>query len=82
MNQLLLIPDLQTDETMKRLEEFEYIRNGTMNVLAFFNYANGRVFAECHADHKTDTFLATFRRQVAACPENEKTYYVERHHNK
>ena len=71
-----LVPDLQTDETMKRLEEFEYIRNGTMNVLAFFDYANGRVFAECHADHKTGTFLATFRRQVAACPTDEKIHYV------
>jgi transposase len=71
-----LVPDLRTDETMKRLEEFEYIRNGTMNVLAFFNHANGRVHAECHADHKTDTFLAIFKRQVAACPVDEKIHYV------
>lgn len=71
-----LVPDLRTDETMKRLEEFEYIRNGTMNVLAFFNHANGRVHAECHADHKTDTFLAIFKRQVTSCPANEKIHYV------
>jgi len=71
-----LVPDLRTDETMKRLEEFEYIRNGTMNVLAFFNHANGRVHAECHADHKTDTFLAIFKRQVATCPTDEKIHYV------
>jgi transposase len=71
-----LVPDLRTDETMKRLEEFEYIRNGTMNVLAFFNHANGRVHAECHADHKTDTFLAIFKRQIAACPADEKIHYV------
>jgi len=37
-----LIPDLRTDSMQKRLEEFEYIRNGTMNVLAFFNYADGK----------------------------------------
>ena len=71
-----LVPDLRTDETMKRLEEFEYIRNGTMNVLAFLNHANGRVHAECHAEHKTDTFLAIFKRQVAACPVDEKIHYV------
>ena len=61
---------------MKRLEEFEYIRNGTMNVLAFFDYANGKVHAECHADHKTDTFLAIFKRHVSSCPANEQIHYV------
>lgn len=71
-----LVPDLRTDETMKRLEEFEYIRNGTMNVLAFFDYDNGKVHAECHADHKTDTFLAIFKRHVASYPINEDLHYV------
>ena len=71
-----LVPDLRTDETKKLLEEFEYIRNGTMNVLAFFNHANGKVHAECCADHKTDTFLAIFKRQVATCPIDEKIHYV------
>jgi len=71
-----LVPDLRTDKMKKRLEEFEYIRNGTMNVLAFFNHANGKVYAECQADHKTDTFLAIFRRHVASCPTNEQIHYV------
>lgn len=70
------VPDLRTNETMKRLEEFEYIRNGTMNVLAFFDYANGKVHAECQADHKTDTFLAIFKRHVSSCPANEQIHYV------
>ncbi len=71
-----LIPDIQTDSTQKRLEEFEYIRNGTMNVLAFFNYADGTVYADCKADHKTDTFLEIFGRHVASCPAGEKIHYV------
>ncbi len=71
-----ILPDLRTDETMKRLEEFEYIRNGTMNVLAFFNYKNGKVFAECKADHKTDTFLEIFRRHINSCPDKEPVHYV------
>ena len=61
---------------MKRLKEFEYIRNGTMNVLAFFNHANGQVYAECQADHKTDTFLKIFRRHVTTCPAGEPIHYV------
>jgi transposase len=71
-----LVPDLRTDKTKKRIEEFEYIRNGTMNVLAFFNYANGKVHAECQADHKTDTFLEIFRQHVASCPAKEQIHYV------
>jgi len=71
-----LAPDLQTDSTKKRLEEFEYIRNGTTNVLAFFNYADGKVYADCKADHKTDTFLEIFRHHVASCPASEKLHYV------
>jgi len=71
-----LVPDLRTDKMKKRLEEFEYIRNGTMNVLAFFNHADGKVYAECQADHKTDTFLKIFRRHVASCPAKDQIHYV------
>jgi hypothetical protein len=59
-----LLPDLRTDEMKIRLEEFEYIRNGTMNVLAFLDYKTGKVFAECQADHKTETFINVFKRHV------------------
>lgn len=48
------------------------------NVLAFFNHANGKVHAECQADHKTDTFLATFKRHVSTCPANEPAEDWER----
>ena len=71
-----LVPNIRTDKTRKRLEEFEYIRNGTMNVLAFFNNANGKVYAECQPDHKTDTFLKIFKTHVSSCPDKEKIHYV------
>ncbi len=71
-----LLPNLQTDETKKQLKEFEYIRNGTTNVLAFFDYKTGKVFADCRPDHKTDTFIDIFERHVKSCPENEKIHYV------
>ena len=71
-----LVPDLRTENMQKRLEEFEYIRNGTMNVLAFFNHANGKVYAQCKADHKTGTFLEVFRHHVASCPAQEQLHYV------
>ena len=47
-----------------------------MNVLAFFNYKTGKVFAECQADHKTDTFIDVFKRHVASFPHQEPIHYV------
>ena len=71
-----LVPDLQTNEMKSRLEEFEYIRNGTMDVLAFLNHADGKVYAECHSNHETSTFLGVFRRHVARAPDAEPLHYV------
>ena len=56
--------------------EFEYIKNGTMNVLAFLNHANGQVYAECQPDHKTDTLIDVFTRHVANCQNSEPLHYV------
>jgi hypothetical protein len=66
-----LAPDLRTNEMKKRLEEFEYMRNGTMDVLAFLNHADGKVYAECRRDHATSTFLEVFRMHVALAPASE-----------
>ena len=71
-----LTPDLQTHEMKARLEEFEYIRNGTMDVFAFLNYTDGNVYAECQANHITNTFLDIFRRHVAQFPSSESLHYV------
>ncbi len=71
-----LTPDLQTDTMGKRLEEFEYIRNGTMDVLAFLHHVDGTVYLECQSDHKTDTFLAVFKRHVNRYPHSETLHYV------
>jgi len=59
-----LTPDMQSDGMCKRLEEFEYIRNGTMDVLAFLNHADGKVQLTCCSDHKTTTLLKVFREHV------------------
>lgn len=71
-----LTPDLQTEEMKKRLEEFEYIRNGTMDVFAFLNHADGKVYAECHGNHKTTILLEVFRHHVSIFPETEQLNYV------
>ena len=71
-----LSPDLRTKQMSIRLEEFEYIRNGTMDVFAFLNNANGKIYAECHGDHKTATFMEVFRRHVSKFPGAERLNYV------
>ncbi len=71
-----LTPDLQTEKMKKRLEEFEYIRHGTMDVFAFLNHADGKVYAECHGNHKTTILVETFRRHVSRFPETEELHYV------
>jgi len=71
-----LTPDLQTEGMRKRLEEFEYIRHGTLDVLAFLHHADGKVHLECRADHKTDTFLEVFRRHADRFAQTEPLHYV------
>jgi transposase len=71
-----LTPDLQTDTMGKRLEEFEYIRNGTLDVLAFLHHVDGTVYLECQSDHKTDTFLAVFRRHASRYSQTDILHYV------
>ena len=71
-----LAPDLQTDGMRQRLEEFEYIRNGTLDVFAFLQHADGSVVMECQADHTTSTFLEVFRRHVSRFSKDEPLHYV------
>jgi transposase len=71
-----LTPDLRTEVMKKRLEEFEYIRNGTMDVFAFLHHADGKVYTECHRDHTTTTFLEVFSRHVGMFQGEEPLHYV------
>lgn len=71
-----LTPDLQTEEMKIRLEEFEYIRNGTMDVFAFLSHTDGVVLAECRADHTTETFLPIFEAHASRFPSDQRLDYV------
>ena len=68
-------PDLR-DEMMNCLQEFEYIRNGTTDVFAFLNHADGTVFAGCYKDHKTQTLIKVFEQHVSQFPYSEQLHYV------
>ena len=73
-----LAPDagpLETDAS-RWLNEFEYIRNGTLDVFAFLEVKTGKVKAECHRDHTKATFLKVFRRHADSLPSNVRIDYV------
>ncbi|MCP5004172.1 MAG: IS630 family transposase, partial [Planctomycetes bacterium] len=71
-----LAPHLQTETMRKRLEEFEYIRNGTIDVFAFLRVKSGKIFAECRADHTSETFLEIMDKHIKTLPENETIHYI------
>lgn len=71
-----LAPDLQTDEMKIRLEEFEYIRHGTIDILAFLHVKSGKIFADCSPDHKIETFVPFFEKHLETLPGNKNIYYT------
>jgi transposase len=71
-----LAPDLITDEMRQRLEEFEYARNGTMDVFAFLQVKTGKVFAECRPNHQKEILIEVFEKQLKTLPKNEKIHYI------
>lgn len=71
-----LTPDLQTEHMSVRLEEFEYVRNGTFDLFSVLNNADGTVYSEYHANHVTETFLGVFERHVRSIQTHEQLHYV------
>lgn len=55
-------------EQRKWLEEFEYIRHGTMDLLAFLEVRTGKVYSRCRKDHTKKTFLGVFEDHVKSLP--------------
>ena len=58
-------PEMSEEKKKAWLEEFEYIRNGTIDLLAFMDVHNGKVNVECKPDHTKKTFLSVFEQHVA-----------------
>ena len=75
-----LAPDLQTEETKIRLEEFEYIRNGTIDVFGFYNVNNAEIYVDCKADHTKTTLISVFEehlKQVTGNNKEEHNYIMD-----
>ncbi len=71
-----LAPNLQTEEMKKWLEEFEYIRNGTIDVFAFLRVKSGKIFAKCRSDHTKKTLIEVFEKHLKTLPTDVPIHYV------
>ena len=58
------------------LEEFEYIRNGTLDLFAFLEVKSGQVYAQVRSNHTITTFIEVFRGHVNQAPQEERLDYV------
>jgi hypothetical protein len=71
-----IAPDMSTEAQQRWLKEFEYNRNGTLDVMAFLQAKTGTVFARCTFDHKSATFLPLFEQHVRQQPDDACLDYV------
>ena len=74
-----LHPEMSQEDKRKWLEEFEYIRHGTLDVFAFLRVETGAVSVQCRADHTKETFLEVFRLHALEALKiagDEPVYYV------
>lgn len=71
-----LSPDLQTEGMKMRMEEFEYIRNGTIDVLAFYCVNTGKVHARCRPNHTKETLVEVFESHLEISTKNEPLHYI------
>lgn len=71
-----IAPETTTGQKNQWLKEFEYNRNGTLDVFAFLEFKTGKVFAKCAYDHKSETFNRIFELHVNAQPLQARLDYV------
>jgi transposase len=71
-----IAPDMNTEDKQRWLREFEYNRNGTIDVMAFLEAKTGKVAAKCTFNHKSETFNKIFEEQVLQQPADVRLDFV------
>lgn len=71
-----LTPNLPADEHQPVLQDFDYLRNGTTDLLAFLNPATGKVFGDCTANHDRHTLCEVFTSHVQTHPSDAVIHYI------
>lgn len=71
-----IAPDMNTEDKQRWLREFEYNRNGTIDVMAFLEAKTGKVTAQCTFNHKSETFNKIFEEHVLQQPADARLDFV------
>ena len=58
------------------LEDFDYLRNGTTDLLAFLNPATGKVYGQCTENHNRHTLCQVFSSHVRMHPSDAVIHYI------
>jgi hypothetical protein len=74
-------PSQRSEHSGIVLTESHYIRNGTIDILAFLRVKTGEVFQRTTLDHRGRTFCRVFREHVEAQPDNEQLHYLMDNHS-
>jgi len=71
-----LTPTLPAGPHQPALEDFDYRRNGTTDLLAFLNPATGKVYGQCTPNHDRHTLGRVFSSHVRIHPPDTKIHYI------
>lgn len=71
-----LTPNLPSNTDQPVLEDFDYRRNGTTDLLAFLNPATGKVYGQCTDNHNRHTFCQVFADHVGNHPPDATIHYI------
>jgi transposase len=71
-----LTPTLPAGPHQPALEDFDYRRNGTTDLLAFLNPATGKVYGQCTPNHDRHTLCRVFSSHVRIHPPDAEIHYI------
>lgn len=71
-----LTPTLPVMPHQPALEDFEYRRNGTTDLLAFLNPATGKLYGQCTPNHNRHTFCRVFSSHVRIHSPDAEIHYI------
>jgi hypothetical protein len=69
-------PDLPVQPGYPHYQEFQYVRSGTTDVMAFLRTKTGEMFVRCTSDHKTSTLCKVFAEQIEQQPQHAELHYI------
>lgn len=71
-----ITPTLPASAHQPALEDFDYRRNGTTDLLAFLNPTTGRVYGQCTDNHDRHTLCRVFSSHVQMHPPDSVLHYI------